>query len=96
MPTGSLIYGGKLRRANEAARADILSQEYSKRAVLLSLVTAVVQGYVNLLSLDLQLVISKQTADSRKGTLDIFNDRYKGGVVSGKEPGTYRQKDIPR
>jgi outer membrane protein, multidrug efflux system len=76
---------GKLRRANEAARADILSQEYSKRAVLLSLVTAVAQGYVNLLSLDLQLVISKQTADSRKGTLQIFNDRYAGGVVSEVE-----------
>lgn len=76
---------GKLRRANEAARADILSQEYSKRAVLLSLVTAVAQGYINLLSLDLQLVISKQTADSRKGTLQIFNDRFAGGVVSEVE-----------
>jgi outer membrane protein, multidrug efflux system len=76
---------GKLRRANEAARADILSQEYSKRAVLLSLVTAVVQGYVNLLNLDLQLIISKKTADSRKDTLKIFNDRYKGGVVSEVE-----------
>ncbi len=76
---------GKLRRANEAARADLLSQEYSKRAVLLSLVTSVAQGYLNLINLDLQLVISKQTADSRKGTLQIFQDRYAGGVVSEVE-----------
>jgi multidrug efflux system outer membrane protein len=76
---------GKLRRANEAARADILAQEDSKRAVLLILVTSVSQGYINLLNLDMQLVIAKQTAESRKGTLQIFNDRYKGGVVSEVE-----------
>ncbi|HEX9080468.1 MAG TPA: TolC family protein, partial [Desulfuromonadaceae bacterium] len=40
---------GKLRRATEAARADLLATEEAKRGVILSLVTSVASAYVNLL-----------------------------------------------
>ena len=39
---------GKLRRATEASRADLLSQEEGRRGVILTLVTSVASAYVNL------------------------------------------------
>ncbi len=73
---------GKLRRATEAARADLLSKEESYRAVMLSMVTSVANAYINLRSLDRQLEIAKETLKTRKDSLDIFNLRYNAGVVS--------------
>ena len=76
---------GKLRRATEAARADILSQEEGRRAVILTLVTAVANAYVNLRDLDKQLDIARRTAQIRKETYDLFQLRFSGGVISELE-----------
>jgi multidrug efflux system outer membrane protein len=76
---------GKIRRATEAARADLLSTEEGRRTVILSLVSAVANAYVNLRNLDKQLEIAKQTAESRKESYRIFQLRFHGGVVSALE-----------
>jgi multidrug efflux system outer membrane protein len=76
---------GRLRRATEAARADLLAIEENRRTVILSLVSAVATSYVNLLSLDRQLDIAERTADSRGESLRIFDLRFKGGVISEME-----------
>ena len=76
---------GKLRRATEAARADLLSTDEYRRAVIMTLVTSVANGYINLLNYDQQLVISQETLKSRKDSLDIFEKRYAGGVISELE-----------
>ncbi len=76
---------GKIRRATEAARADLLSTEEGRRAVILSLVSAVANAYVDLRNLDKQLEITKQTAESRKESYRIFQLRFQGGVVSALE-----------
>ena len=76
---------GKLRRATEAARADILSQEEGRRAVILTLVASVANAYVNLRDLDKQLEIARRTARSRKEAYDLFQLRFKGGVISELE-----------
>jgi len=76
---------GKLRRANEAARADILSSEENKKGVVLSLVSSIATGYINLRSLDKQLEIAQNTAKSRGESYDIFQLRFKGGIVSELE-----------
>lgn len=76
---------GRLRRATEAARADLLAIEENRRTVLLSLVTAVASSYVNLLSLDRQLEVSRETLRARSGSLDIFNLRFEGGTISELE-----------
>jgi len=73
---------GKLRRATEAARADLLSTEEARRAVVLTLVTSVASGYVTLRDLDKQLEISKQTAKSREESYKLFQLRFTGGVIS--------------
>ena len=73
---------GRLRRENEAARAQYLATEEARRGVMLSLATDVAQAYFELLELDLQLQIAKDTADSFTQTLKLFNQRLEGGVAS--------------
>jgi multidrug efflux system outer membrane protein len=76
---------GRLRRASEAARADLLAVEENRRTVILSLVSAVATAYVNLLDLDRQLEISRSTLRARTESLRIFGLRFKGGTISEME-----------
>jgi multidrug efflux system outer membrane protein len=76
---------GKIRRATEAARAELVGSEEGRRAVILSLVGAVAGSYVNLLDLDRQLEIAEETVASRGKSLDLFGIRFEGGVISEVE-----------
>ena len=76
---------GKLRRANEAARADLLSQEANRDAVILTLVASTASAYVNLRNLDKQLDIAISTAQSRKESYNLFQLRFREGVISELE-----------
>lgn len=76
---------GKLRRATEAARADLLSTEEYKRGVLLTLVASVANSYITLRDLDKQLEIAKDTAKSREDSYNLFLLRFQGGVISELE-----------
>jgi multidrug efflux system outer membrane protein len=76
---------GKLRRATEAARADLLSTEEARRAVILTLVSSVAGSYVNLRDLDKQLEIAKQTAGVREESYKLFKLRFEGGIISELE-----------
>jgi len=73
---------GKLRRATEAARANLLSTEEGRRAVILTLVSSVANSYINLRALDRQLELTKQTAEKYKESYDIFKLRFEYGIVS--------------
>lgn len=73
---------GRIRRSNEAARAQYLATEDGKRAVMLSLVGDVAQAYFELLALDEQLEIAKQTTASFDQTLTLFTQRLQGGVAT--------------
>jgi len=76
---------GKLRRATEAARANILSSEEARRTVILTLVSAVANSYINLRDLDKQLELTRKAAQSYKESYDIFKLRFEYGVVSEVE-----------
>jgi multidrug efflux system outer membrane protein len=76
---------GKIRRATEAARADLMAAEDSRRGVILSLVTSVATAYIDLRSLDQQLEIARQTAKSREESVRLFELRFKGGNISEME-----------
>ena len=76
---------GKLRRATEAARADLLSTEEAQRTVIMTLVTSVANSYVNLRDLDKQLEIAQNTTNTRKESYDLFKLRFEGGVISELE-----------
>lgn len=76
---------GKVRRATEAARADLLGAEESRRAVTVSVVGLVVDAYVQLLALDKQLDVARRTLASREKSLDLFQQRLVKGDVSELE-----------
>jgi multidrug efflux system outer membrane protein len=73
---------GRIRRATEAARADLLAQEAFRRGVVLSLVSDVAQAWFELLELDRELVIARESVASFSETRDLFQRQYLGGVVS--------------
>ena len=73
---------GKLRRATQAARADLLASEQARQTVILTLTSAVATSYVTLVDLDRQLVIAKSTADARRENYRIIKLRFEGGVAS--------------
>lgn len=76
---------GKLRRASEAARADLLASEDARRAVILTLVATVANAYIVLRGFDEQLDIATRTRESRSQAVTLFEKRYRGGVVSELE-----------
>lgn len=71
---------GRVRRLNEAARAEYLASEEAKRGVMLSLVSDVAQAYLELLELDLQLKVTQAATDSFGRSLKLFTDRLEGGI----------------
>ncbi|MEK7769157.1 MAG: efflux transporter outer membrane subunit, partial [Pseudomonadota bacterium] len=73
---------GRVRRANEAARADLLAREENRRAVILTLVSGVAQSYFDLLQLDMQLDIARRTLQSWEETVALAQHRLRGGVIS--------------
>ena len=76
---------GKLRRATEAAKADLAAAEDVRSGVILSLVTSVATAYIDLRSLDQQLDIARQTLKLREESVRLFEIRFKGGNISEME-----------
>jgi multidrug efflux system outer membrane protein len=76
---------GRIRRLNEAARAQYLATEEARRGVLLSLVSDVATTYFQLRELDLELEIARRSAEAFQGTYDLFNRRLESGIASGLE-----------
>ena len=53
-----------MRRASESARASLLASEQGRRTVVLTIVTTVASGYIQLRALDRQLEIAQHTSQS--------------------------------
>ena len=75
-------FWGRYRRATEAARANLLANEWAQKAVMSSLVANVAGSYFQLRQLDLQLEISKRTLASRRDFLDLTNTLEQHGINS--------------
>src|SRR5262247_3043609 len=76
---------GRIRRLNEAARAQFLGTEEARRGVLLSLTSSVAQAYFELLELEAKLDIAKRNTDSFQSTYNLFRRRLEFGVASTLE-----------
>ena len=83
--TWELDLWGRIRRANEAARADLLATEEARRAVLLSLTASTTNAYITLRGLDRQLEIAHATEKAYAESLRIFKLRHEYGTVSQVE-----------
>ena len=73
---------GRLRRATEAARANLLGAEENRKAVVSALVAEVAADYFQLLQLDYELEISQRTLETRRESLRLVHDRQGGGVAT--------------
>jgi len=76
---------GRIRRATEASRATLFATEEARRGVWLSLVSDLAQAYFELLALDVQLQIARDSRDAYQYTFDLFQDRLTLGVASRLE-----------
>ncbi len=75
-----LDFWGKYRRATQAARAELLAQEWARQAVIYTLVADVAGSYFQLRELDLELEISKRTASSRSESLNLTKTLQERGL----------------
>ena len=73
---------GRLRRANEAARAQLLATEAARQTVTLTLVSDVASDYFALLELDLQLQITRDTVTTQTDSVKLTNFRLDHGVAT--------------
>jgi multidrug efflux system outer membrane protein len=71
---------GRLRRATEAARADLLGADWNRKAVVTTLIGDVASAYFNLLELDLELTIAKNTLVAREESLRLIRTQLQGGI----------------
>src|ERR1700733_5101888 len=75
-------FWGKFRRATESARASLLATEWGQKAVIWSLVSNVASAYFQLLELDSEMQISRDTLTSRDESLRLVRIRETGGTTS--------------
>jgi multidrug efflux system outer membrane protein len=73
---------GKIRRANEAARASYLATQLAQRTVRQTLVAQVATAYLGLLELDHELEIAQRTYGARTNSLVLTTAREEGGVAA--------------
>ncbi len=76
---------GRIRRLTESARAQYFASREARRDVTISLIAQVAQDYFQLLALDRELAIARDTTNSFGQSLKIFTERLQGGVVSKLE-----------
>jgi outer membrane protein, multidrug efflux system len=73
---------GRLRRATEASRAQLLATEDARQTVVLTLVSDVAADYFTLLQLDLQLQITRDTVKTQIDSVKLTNLRLSHGVAT--------------
>ena len=73
---------GRIRRSSEAAEAQFWAAEEAQRGVLLTLVSGVAEAYFQILKLDREKIIAEETVLAFQKSLDLFQQRYEGGVGS--------------
>ncbi len=73
---------GRLRRASEAARAQLLGTRYGRDVTALTLAGATAQAYFLLRSLDAQITVTEQTLAAREESLEVARSRASGGLAS--------------
>ncbi|HNU98309.1 MAG: efflux transporter outer membrane subunit [Verrucomicrobia bacterium] len=82
MASYELDLWGRIRRANQAARARLLATEAARQTVLQTLVAQVATAYLSLLELDCELEIAQNTLEASSDSLALTTAREEGGVAS--------------
>ena len=75
-------FWGQYRRATEAARAALLSTEFGKEVVQISLIDSVATNYYQLLQYDDQLEYSNKTVEADNEILKLNQIKFHGGEAA--------------
>ena len=73
---------GRIRRQTEASEASLLATEQARRGVILSLVSGVASGYLQLRGLDQQLEVARKTQQAYAESLKYFELQFQYGQTS--------------
>lgn len=73
---------GKVRRANEAARAALLASEYTSQTLKLSITAGVAASYFKLASLQQQIALAKENLSLTEELVSLNELKYKHGVIA--------------
>ncbi|MGZ9155189.1 MAG: efflux transporter outer membrane subunit, partial [Candidatus Binatia bacterium] len=71
---------GRLRRATESAQAQLLATDWNRKEVIRTLISDVATSYFNLLALDRELEIARNTLGTREASLGLLRTQLRGGV----------------
>ena len=82
LPAYEVDLWGRIRRANETARAQLLATVEVERTVRQTLVAQIATAYLDLLEFDLELDIAQRTYAARTNSLELTQSRAQGGVAS--------------
>jgi NodT family efflux transporter outer membrane factor (OMF) lipoprotein len=74
---------GRIRRLTESARAELFSNDETRRAVFITVIADVATAYFRLRTLDLQLAISRRTIAARERGLKLVQTQRDLGVGTG-------------
>jgi NodT family efflux transporter outer membrane factor (OMF) lipoprotein len=74
---------GRIRRLTESARAELFSNEETRRAVFITVIAEVATAYFRLRTLDLQLAISRRTIEARERGLKLVQTQRDLGIGTG-------------
>ena len=74
---------GKTRRGVESAEASAQEAQENLYAMRASLLRQVATGYLQLIMLDEQLRITRESVDSYRDSLNLFNSQFDSGMVDG-------------
>jgi outer membrane protein, multidrug efflux system len=80
--TWELDLFGRLRRATEAARAELLASDENQKAVMQSLIAQVASAYFDLCEYDAELVYVRESIKTRLDSVELVSARVEGGVAS--------------
>ena len=73
---------GRLARAEEAAREDLLQSEENRHTVAQTVVAEAISLYLQMESLERQIKIIEDSIDNYRDSLEVVNRRYERGLVS--------------
>jgi multidrug efflux system outer membrane protein len=82
---------GRLRRANEAARADLLANEDNRRGVVISLIANVAGRYYQLIAEREAYQVAERTAANQRDALRLIERLTAAGIASAAE---VRQQEV--
>lgn len=77
-----LDFFGRLRRATQASRAELLATVDARQTVILTLVSDLASDYFELLQLDLQLQITRDTITTQEDSVKLTKLRVDHGVAT--------------